>query len=98
MNYDSYLIDPYFHKGEDLTGVLFNRYLKDGKRNTLFMNYSSREDQIEVYVEKSKSIPQVWDTFTGEVRDAQVIHHEGDAWRILLHLPCSYGMLVVTDE
>ena len=98
MNYDSYLIDPYFHRGEDLTGVMFNRYLKDGKRNTLFMNYSSREDQIEVEIVKSKSIPQVWNTFTGEVRDAQVLQQEGDTWRIILDLPCCYGMLVVSDE
>lgn len=98
MNYDSYLIDPYFHRGEDLTGVMFNRYLKNGKRNTLFMNYSSREDQIEVEIEKSKNTPQVWNTFTGEVRDAQVLQQEGDTWRILLDLPCCYGMLVVSDE
>ena len=53
--YDSYLIDPYMHTGENLDGVLFNRYLKDGKRNTLFMNYGPHPDIIEVLVESRRS-------------------------------------------
>lgn len=98
MTYDSYLIDPYIHTGENLSGILFNRYLKDGKRNTLFMNYSGEQDEIQVRIERSKTIPEIWNTYTGEIQDAWVIRHEGDTWDIRLCLPCNYGILVVSDE
>lgn len=93
--YPDYLIDPYMHGGEDLTGVLFNRYLKDEKRNTLFMNYSSQPDTIEVRVRSEGEVPEVFDTFTGESREAEVIRHEGKDYFIKLNLPCNYGVVIV---
>lgn len=95
--YDSCLIDPYMHTGEDLDGVLFNRYLKDGKRNTLFMNYGSHPDMIEVLVETKGMVPEVWDTFTGEIRKAEVVRKEETGYVIRLELPCNYGLLVVSE-
>ncbi|WP_180272730.1 glycosyl hydrolase [Konateibacter massiliensis] len=95
--YEDYLIDPYLHGGEDLSGVLFNRYLKEGKRHTLFMNYSDKPDQIEVKVETAKSVPEIWNTFTGEIQTAKVVSKEADGYVIELDLPCNYGMIVVSD-
>lgn len=95
--YVSYLIDPYMHSGEDLSGVLFNRYLKDGKRNTLFMNYSDTPDIVEVKVETSGAVPQVWDTFTGEMKEAGVVRKEADGYVISIELPCDHGIFVVSD-
>ena len=96
--YDPYLMDPYMHTGEDLTGVLFNRYLKDGKRNTLFMNYSDASDTIEVRIVSAGGVPEVWDTFTGEIRTADVVCKEKDGYVIRLTLPCNYGLVVVSGQ
>ena len=96
-SYPAYLIDPYMHGGEDLTGIMFTRYLKDGKRNTLFMNYSSHPETIEVMVRGKDEIPEIWDTFTGEIQKAQVTGIEKDGYRIRLNLPCHYGMIVVSE-
>lgn len=95
-SYDSYLIDPYMHTGEDLDGVLFCRYLKDEMRNTLFMNYGSHPDIIEVLVKTKGDIPEIWDTFTGEIRKAKVIRKTEEGYVIRLELPCNYGLLVVS--
>ncbi len=92
--YPSYLIDPYVHTGEDLTGVQFARYLKDGKRNTLFMNYGKEPETVWVKAE-SNTVPEIWDTFTGEIVEANVVEKEEEMYTIQLQLPCNYGVFVV---
>ena len=101
--YPDYLIDPYLHDGEDLSGVLFTRYLKDGERNTLFMNYGSEPETIHAFIATEGGVPEVCDTMTGEVREAQVIRRQeaGEngqqaGYEIELTLPCNYGILVVS--
>lgn len=91
--YPSYLIDPYLHTGEDITGVMFTRYRKNGQRNTLFMNYGTEEITVEVAVEADKR-PEVWDTFTGTVQEAEVMKVEEHMYYLLLSLPCNYGVIV----
>lgn len=95
--YPPYLIDPYMHGGEDLTGVMFTRYLKDGKRNTLFMNYGNSPETIEAEIVTSGNTPEIWDTFTGGIREADVLKKDGNRCRIRLELPCNYGIIVVSD-
>ena len=95
--YPPYLIDPYMHGGEDLTGVMFTRYVKDGKRNTLFMNYGSSPETIEAEIVTSGNTPEIWDTFTGEIREAEVVEKDGTWCRIRLELPRHYGIIVVSD-
>ena len=94
--YHAYMEDPYLHTGEDISGVMFVRYLKEGKRNTLFMNYGDTPETIEVSVESS-DVPEVWDTFTGEIKTAEVVGQEGNIYRIRLELPCTYGVFVVSS-
>ena len=101
--YPDYLIDPYLHDGEDLSGVLFTRYLKDGERNTLFMNYGSEPETIHAFIATEGGVPEVCDTMTGEVSEAQVIRRQeaGEngqqaGYEIELTLPCNYGILVVS--
>jgi len=95
--YDTYLIDPYLHAGEDLSGVLFARYLKDGKRNTLFMNYGSKPEVIEVAVKTAGTIPETWNTFTGEIAEAEVVEKIAKGYIVKLELPCNYGILLVSE-
>jgi hypothetical protein len=94
--YDSYLIDPYIHTGEDLQGVLFTRYIKDGKRNTLFMNYSDHRETIWVKT-VGHTKPEVWDTFTGEIMETEIDRREDDGYVVKLDLPCNYGIFLVSD-
>ncbi len=96
--YVPYLIDPYMHTGEDLSGVLFTRYLKEGKRNTLFMNYSTKPDIIEVQIEAGEEVPEVWDTFTGEITKAAVVRKVEAGHIIRLELPCHHGVFVVSRQ
>ncbi len=94
--YESFLIDPYIHTGEDLSGVLFTRYRKDGRRNTLFMNYSDKPEIIVAKISGTELMPEVWDTFTGEIRAAEVVKKEGNCYYVRLTLPCGYGVILVS--
>jgi len=94
--YDNYLIDPYIHTGEDVEGVMFTRYCKDGERRTLFMNYGKEEELVTVFTRTSGEIPQVWDTFTGEISNADVIRQTSDGYDVRLKLPCTHGVFLVT--
>ena len=97
-NYPPYLIDPYMHTGETMTGVQFVRYSKDGHTNVLFMNYSDQEESIEVYTETPGGVPEVWDTLTGEIRPAEVVRREADGWTVRLSLPDDHGVFLVVDR
>ncbi len=92
--YPAWLIDPYMHGGEDLSGVQFVRYRKDGKRNTLFVNYSAEPETITVRLE-AREEPEVWDTFTGEIRKAQILERNGGSYLVEMTLPCNYGVFLV---
>lgn len=92
-SYPPYMIDPYMHGGEDLTGVQFTRYQKDGARHILFVNYNSAPEVIQAELETAK-VPEVWDTLTGEVKAAKVIKQGGNSCIIELLLPCNYGIIV----
>lgn len=90
--YPPYLIDPYMHTGENITGIQFTRYLKDGERRVLFMNYGDVPEVIEVFAEGSD--PVVWDTLTGEVCKAEVVSQNSSGSVIRLVLPCDHGVVM----
>ena len=94
--YVNYLIDPYIHTGEDITGVMFNRYCKDGNRHTLFMNYGKSEEVIQIRTTSVGRKPSVWDTYTGEIREAEIVSNEGDKYIVKLELPHTHGVVLVT--
>lgn len=95
--YEAFLIDPYIHTGEELTGIMYSRYIKDGKRNTLFMNYNDVPETIEVEVLCGGEIPEVWNTFTGEITPAKVIEQNPQGFLVELTLPCNYGNILVSS-
>ena len=94
--YENYLIDPYIHTGENITGVMFSRYCKDGNRHTLFMNYGEAEETIRVRVTSVGEPPTVWDTYTGQIREATVVRQDGDSCFLELKLPNTHGIVLVT--
>ncbi len=93
MTYPDYLIDPYIHTGEDISGVLFTSYVAAGERRTLFMNYGKEPETIRVRVE-AVEIPQIWDPLSGEIREPEEIRQEGDSWEFDLFLPETHGIFV----
>lgn len=96
-SYPPYLIDPYMHTGEDMKGVQFVRYYKDGHRNTLFMNYGDQPETIEVHVVTAGSMPEIWDTLSGEIVAAEVVRKEDDGYVVRLQLPCCHGVFLVSE-
>ena len=94
--YENYLIDPYVHTGENITGVMFSRYCKDGYRHTLFMNYGDAEETIRVRVTAGGEPPTIWDTYTGQIRKATVVRQDGDLCILALKLPNTHGIVLVT--
>jgi len=95
--YGPYLIDPYIHDGEDLSGVLFVRYLKENRRNTLFMNYSDKPEAIEVGIKTPGEVPEVWNTFNGTISKAELINKTSDGYIVKLELPCNYGVFLISE-
>lgn len=96
--YPNFLIDPYIHTGEDITGVMFNRYCKGDSRHTLFMNYGDSKEIIQVRTESRNGVPTVWDTFTGEIKDAKVVSQEGAIYILQMELPNTHGVILVTPK
>jgi hypothetical protein len=83
------------HGGEDLSGVLFTRYIKDGYRNTLFTNYSGSSETIQVKVATNEK-PEIWNTFTGDVSVAKIISSQSNEYLVEIELPCNYGVFLVS--
>ncbi len=96
--YPNYLIDPYIHTGEEISGVMFNRYCKGDSRHTLFMNYGDKEESIQVRIESKGAVPTVWDTFTGEIKEAEVVSRDETALVVQLQLPHTHGVILVSEK
>ena len=94
MSYGDYLIDPYVHTGEDISGVMFNTYVAGDERRTLFMNYGKELEEIRVRV-RSLTKPVICDTLSGEVREVSDFTVDGDDWFFDLTLPHTHGIIVV---
>ncbi|WP_035776438.1 glycosyl hydrolase, partial [Butyrivibrio sp. VCB2001] len=94
MSYGDYLIDPYVHTGEDISGVMFNTYVAGDERRTLFMNYGKELEEIRVRV-RSLTKPVICDTLSGEVREVSDFTVDGDDWFFDLTLPNTHGIVVV---
>ncbi len=101
--YDDGLVDPYVHTGEDISGVRYVRYIKDGFRHTFFVNYDDmpKEVLVELY---AAGEPELWNPFTGEILISEIVgrnmQKRGDvmaeSFRIRLVLPCNYGLILVS--
>ena len=95
--YPPYLIDPYMHTGEELSGVSFVRYVKDGKRNTLFMNYNEEPEEISACVETEGENPEVWDTLTGEIFTPEIVARDEKSCTVKWTLPAYHGVFLISD-
>lgn len=107
--YGDVIADPYLHGdaslgdftipatlpgGEDLEGVAFTRYIKDGKRITCFANYNAAPEDITVRVQTGET-PEVWDPVTGEIAPVQVAAQRCGECDVRLRLPPGQAVLLV---
>ncbi|MDO5425502.1 MAG: hypothetical protein Q4F41_17460 [Eubacteriales bacterium] len=96
-HYPDWVIDPYIHTGEDLDGISWTVF--EGERtNYYFVNYTDREQEIVAEV-PSGMRPEIWDSLTGEIREADVLEKgAGAVYRVRMRLPKGYGIFLVTSK
>lgn len=74
---------------------------KQNEEKTCFylINYTDQPQNITVTVSASE-ISEIWDTWTGAVTKAKVLHHDEKQgiYELALQLPKSYGIFLVTDS
>ncbi len=95
MSYGDYLIDPYVHTGEDITGVMFNSYVVGDERRTLFMNYGSDNETVSVRL-RSRNVPLIFDTLSGEVNEIPDYRKDGEYFLFSMTLPTTHGIVVTS--
>lgn len=99
-SYPGWLSDPYMHDGEDLDGISYMVYRKNDNRQYYFINYTNEEQQLTAWV-NSKELPELWDSLTGEITNAEVVENKNvddDIKRYLIRftLPIGYGVFLMT--
>ncbi len=94
--YEDGLIDPYVHTNENIYGIRFIRYQKDGRRNTFFVNYDDKPREVTVEVSAAEDI-ELWDTLTGEITKPNVLERDAKMQKVSFVLPCNYGVVMVSD-
>ena len=98
--YENGLVDPYLHTGEDIAGIRFVRYRKNGRCNVFFMNYDNTPRQIQVDIQAEGEL-ELWNTFTGEITTPVEMdisrNKKSDFRRVSFELPCNYGIILVMD-
>lgn len=94
--YPRWLVDPVMHNGEDLSGVAYIRYRKEDRREYFFVNFTDSPQTLTVTV-PSKSVPEVWDTFTGHTGEATVLKEENGMYTVQFTLRENVGTALVTE-
>lgn len=98
LHYPDWVIDPYIHTGEDMSGVLWTAFEDQGTKY-YFVNYTDEVQEITVQV-CSGIHPEIWDTYTGAIEPAQVVEEKRDGngtqYQIRMRLPKDYGVFLVT--
>ena len=94
--YPRWIVDPIMHNDEDLTGVSYIRYRKEDKREYLFVNFGEGPETLTVTV-PSASVPEVWNTFTGEIAEAETVWQGNGAYTVRFTLPANVGVCLMTE-
>ncbi len=98
LHYPDWVIDPYIHTGEDMSGVSWTAFEDQGTKY-YFVNYTDEVQEITVQV-CSGIHPEIWDTYTGAIGPAQVVEEKRDGngtqYQIRMRLPKDYGVFLVT--
>lgn len=97
-HYPEWVIDPYIHTGEDMDGVTWTTFCSPDQTYFYFINYTDQLQNLTVRVFANR-IPEIWDTWTGEIKTAKVLRHDSahDFYELDLQLPKGYGTFLVCD-
>ena len=98
LHYPDWVIDPYIHTGEDMSGISWTAFADQGTKY-YFVNYTDEVQEITVQV-CSRTHPEIWDTFTGAIEPAVVMEEKEDGskkqYQLHMRLPKDYGVFLIT--
>lgn len=95
-DYPSWVIDPYIHDGEDISGIYHCRYVQDSERRFFLVNYTTEPQTLTAKVHASQ-IPEIWDPLTGQITPVQVLEQNGTEYHVAFTLQPHYGTFLVTE-
>lgn len=93
--YPEWIVDPVMHNDEDLSGVAYIRYRKGDTREYFFVNFTGEPQQLTVRV-PSTALPEVWETFTGEITPAKQLSASDGLYEVQLTLQPNVGTVLMT--
>lgn len=93
--YGDSIEDPYLHGGEDVTGLLYSRFIKGNNRNYYMLNLNDKSEKITMEVE-SKIIPELWNPLTGLSNQVEILDEYNGKYLINIELDHGYGSILVT--
>lgn len=96
-HYEAHLIDPFVHTGEDISGVGYNCYEKDGYQLIYFVNYNSEPECLVLHCH-SREVPSVWDPLLGTISAPEILSETEGIYTLRLMLPCNYGVILQLRE
>lgn len=91
--YGPYLADPFVHTGEDVRGVGYSCYRKDGELLVYLVNYNPDPEKLVIRCH-SGAKPRIWDPLTGMVTEAEIVSRQGEEYQVSVTLPCNYGLIL----
>jgi len=93
-SYPDYLIDPYIHDDEKISGVGVSRYIKSGCRIFNFTNYNEVSENLRVWIE-SEDTPSLFIPETGEIIEAVSAEMSDNGYEFNLAIPANRAVFVV---
>ena len=97
LHYPAWVIDPYMHTGENMTGISWSAWREEDETRYLIINYGDRKESIAVRCIASV-IPQIWDPVTGEVWDADVTLADSQKFEVKVDVEPGCGLFLIAKE
>ncbi|MDF2512756.1 MAG: hypothetical protein K0S04_2622, partial [Herbinix sp.] len=81
-------------------GVSWCKFLNGSNRIYYFINYTKMPQELVIEV-ASSTVPELWDTFTGEISTAPILQSATAGkelqYTIKIDLPCNYGVFLIAN-
>lgn len=97
QHYPEWIIDPYVHTGENITGISWTHF--EGEADAYYLiNYGEEAQLITVEI-RSIGCPQIWDPFEGEIKEAEAVSIDRDKniWHVKINLDKRYGIFLMAQ-
>ena len=97
LHYPEWVIDPYMHTGENMTGISWAAWREKDETRYLVINYGDRKESLAVRC-RAAVIPQIWDPVTGEVWDADVTLADSQKFEVKVDVEPGCGLFLIAKE